>query len=419
MPVIATERRAVVVATTAATDAEEEDEAEGIRQRKQGAFKSAMQRCKLAKIDLHKTVLLLEHLRDESADKRWQAHIERALEFWETENEWGSIPGHDRPEEDGVVIGRNISTAEHRFNDDPDSGDNARETSSPFDDTPDYKRNGKVPFGGWHTIKPRGSSARQRLIKAGAIKVSTPSESASTEKRSANTYDVLRNLPDLDIVRELQDVLLSSPTPQYSSRSTSYKTSAPPSRKRKTSGTPPDRPQKRVRIAEEVEVLNTEPGTTSVNKITIQTHMSHTAAERARRRREFQRRSKYYKPQTWALESPNTNLNTSFNNTEWDTISVLQKNIKKEEMGVEMGECELCPDLCSSSVSHCRSCRRTLRRVVGPLHMKKVEKAKKDESWMSMLGMPKLNYLNDQDVELIERYFREAQAGTGRAQYEV
>ena len=118
--------------------------------------------------------------------------------------------------------------------------------------------------------------------------------------------------------------------------------------KRKRSSTSPNNSQarKNVHVGDNVTVIcdadacNTTglpPGQSSFTR----PHFSYATAEKARRRRNFWRRSSFYRPRTWALTGDYENFNTSHFKTTWaehDAIIGLQRWAEKREKDAKQFE---------------------------------------------------------------------------------
>ena len=132
--------------------------------------------------------------------------------------------------------------------------------------------------------------------------------------------------------------------------------SSPLKRKRSSTLSSKSHARKHVRVGDKVTVIcdmdayNTA-GLPSGKASFQRPHFSYTAADQARRRRNFWRSSAFYRPRTWALTGDYENVNTSFYKTTWteyEAIMGLQRWAEERERVAKQAEAvanlEVCGD---------------------------------------------------------------------------
>lgn len=164
-----------------------------------------------------------------------------------------------------------------------------------------------------------------------------------------NRFDLLRDIEldeDPDLLNTLEvkatSKVIDQPLVMDAPRSSPTRTalaSAPLKRKRSATSSDKSRARKHVHMGDKVTVIcdadacnktGLPPGQSSFQR----PRFSYTAADQARERRNFWRRSAFYRPRTWALSGDFENVNTSHWKTTWaeyEAIMGLQRWTEKRQ----------------------------------------------------------------------------------------
>ena len=287
------------------------------------------------KVKLHNAVDIIEQLQSERAEVQWNFHLDRAVNFWERWRDGCTMTSTYESSRGGSISA----------NDSPSKSAIEKESGESGD---------PVNPGPWQLVKDTRHNARTRRSDNRVTKPSSPNRNASRRASSSNAFAVLNDHPE-----ESDHAPSSPPTTPPPSGQTTPAPPAPslrPCLKRARTPSDPDpdsepHPPKKARIDETATVL--AGGLSYTRTSSTRPHSSHPAPLRT-----LKRKSRRYRPSTWAPAHPHAFVDTSFVHVSAHVVESLQANIAREERGevADLQECRTCPDLCVEPAVYCGEC---------------------------------------------------------------
>jgi hypothetical protein len=304
------------------------------RKERRSERKRLIKQRRLAKVNLHNAVDLLEQLQSNRAEVQWNFHLIRALNFWErSRDECTTAPAPGYKSSRGDYISANDSPSKSAIEKE------SSESGDPVKSAP------------WQSVKATWHNAR---TSDRVTKPSSPNKNTSRRALSNTTSAVLSSNPE-----ESSHASSSSLTTPPTAGQITPPASPPPIlrsclKRQRTSCDPDSEPRapKKARIDETATIQS--GGLAYTRTSSTRTHSSLPAPRRTIRRKSRH----HYKPSTWAPAHPHAFVDTSCVHVGAHVIESLQANIEKEEQGEvkDFQECRTCPDLVVEPMVHCGEC---------------------------------------------------------------